>query len=1097
MSETSKPSSASEATGGVELPKQYKPADHEQRIRARWDEAKAFHADPQRVLRGEAKPYCIVIPPPNVTDRLHLGHALNNTLQDVLARAHRMKGFETLWMPGTDHAGIATQAVVERRLKKDEGITRQQLGREKFVAKVQAFKDEYEKIITDQLKLMGCSCDWDRQRFTMDEVCARAVREAFFRLFKDGLIYRGKRLVNWDPVLQTAVSDDECYEEEIDSSFFYLRYPLREMAKGPKRQSAKVSANESMPVTWNELARRGYPGAEQHGGEEQAWVTVATTRPETYLGDTAVAINPKDPRAKSLRGLFVELPLVGRIIPVIEDDYVVLPAAMQADPEAAKGDPKAVYATGFLKVTPAHDPNDYEIGQRHKDAIEACGNPVMINMLAPDGSVSDKHGWSDVGDAHLFVGLPREKARKKVLEEFKARTVDNSTATLLAETKPYRHSVKHSDRSKAIIEPYLSDQWYVKVTDDRLAPAANRALSSAFGGTGLETSATKGKEKANSDGELRFYPARYAKTYEQWHDGIRDWCISRQLWWGHRVPVWTLRDDAPLKGGDFSRSLGTLASWIREGRICGYAFGNPLTEQGLKLDLAEKNTSSEIHICVLDQDDDEIVSQLEMNGFEQDTDVLDTWFSSALWPISTMGWPNPELAGKEFDGLLQAFNPTTTLCTAREIITLWVSRMVMFERYLMPEKWAAEKTKPNALASLAENGEGRGPLPFKNVFIHAVIQDGEGRKMSKSLGNGLDPLDIIASHGSDAMRFTLCQMTTQTQDVRMPMVKDPTTGRNTSPKFDLGRNFSNKLWNAARFTMSMLASSHPTSDTSHPTSLIDRWMLSRLATATKEVDEALANFEYSNYAQTMYDLLWRDFCDWYLEAIKPTIASDKSQQAVLRTTLDCILRLLHPIMPYVTEAVYEQVRLLPEMPVKGISLASSRKGNLLCTAGWPEVSDSLRSEEIEAEFERARSLVTAIREVRAQHAVPPKRRITLHAAGAAVDAQAGALVQTLAGVETITSDVSPSGSVAMPFESSQLHLSNLKDAASAADTGAERERLQKVIADNEKSIATLEGRLNNPGYAQKAPPAMVKQTQDQLAKAKADRDAAQSALAAL
>lgn len=1093
MTEPSKPSSDSGASAaGNELPKQYKPADHEERIRARWDAAKAFHADPRRVLRGEAKPYCIVIPPPNVTDRLHLGHALNNTLQDVLARSHRMMGFETLWMAGTDHAGIATQAVVERRLKKDEGLTRQQLGREKFVAKVQAFKDEYEKIITDQLKLMGCSCDWDRQRFTMDDVCARAVREAFFRLFKDGLIYRGKRLVNWDPVLQTAVSDDECYDEELDSSFYYLRYPL--VHRGTALPGGVLS--DPQPITWNELARRGYPGAEQHPGEEQAWVTVATTRPETYLGDTAVAVNPKDRRANALRGLFVELPLVGRIIPIIEDDYVVLPAAMQADPEAAKSDPKAVFATGFLKVTPAHDPNDYEIGLRHKAAIEACGNAVLINMLAPDGSVSDKHGWTDVGDAHLFVGLPREKARKKVLEEFKARTVDNSSVPLLAETKPYRHSVKHSDRSKAIIEPYLSDQWYVKVTDDRLAPAANRALVAE---QSSKQQSSKQQIRANGDGELKFYPARYAKTYEQWHDGIRDWCISRQLWWGHRVPVWKLSDDAPLKMGDFSRSLAALASWIRERRICGYAFGNPLTERGLELDLgAKENSNQDVFICVLDPEDHEIISQLEMNGFTQDTDVLDTWFSSALWPISTMGWPDPQAAGPAFDGLLQAFNPTTTLCTAREIITLWVSRMVMFERYLMPEKWESEKKTPKALESLAHNGQGRGPLPFKNVFIHAVIQDGEGRKMSKSLGNGLDPLDIIASHGSDAMRFTLCQMTTQTQDVRMPMVKDSATGRNTSPKFDLGRNFSNKLWNAARFTMSMLgASSHPTSDIPHPTSLIDRWMLSRLATATKEINDSIANFEYSNYAQTMYDLLWRDFCDWYLEAIKPTIASDKGQQAVLRATLDCILRLLHPIMPYVTEAVYEQVRLIPAANVRGISLGASRKGDLLCTAGWPEVSASLRDEKTEAAFERARALITAIREVRSQHAVQPKRRITLHAPAGLLDADASALVQTLAGVETITPSAPAANSVAMAFESSQLHLSNLKDAAAAGDTTAERERLQKVISDNEKSIATLEGRLNNPGYAQKAPPAMVKQTQDQLAKAKADKDAAAAALAAL
>ena len=1047
------------------------------------------------MLRGEAKPYSIVIPPPNVTDRLHLGHALNNTLQDVLARSHRMMGFETLWMAGTDHAGIATQAVVERRLKKDEGITRQQLGREKFVAKVQAFKDEYEKIITDQLKLMGCSCDWDRQRFTMDDVCARAVREAFFRLFKAGLIYRGKRLVNWDPVLQTAVSDDECYDEEIDSSFYYLRYPLVHASRGP----GLPAGEDPQPVAWNELARRGYPGADQHPGEEQAWVTVATTRPETYLGDTAVAINPKDPRANSLRGLFVELPLVGRIIPVIEDDYVVLPAAMQADPEAAKSDPKAVFATGFLKVTPAHDPNDYEIGLRHKAAIEACGNQVMINMLAPDGSVSDKHGWADVGDAHLFVSLPREKARKKVLEEFKARTVDNSAASLLAETKPYRHSVKHSDRSKAIIEPYLSDQWYVKVTDDRLAPAANRALVKEQRAAGQQSG-----RAADGDGELRFYPARYAKTYEQWHDGIRDWCISRQLWWGHRVPVWSknLADSANQNVNAYAPNDDIPASHFDKlwADFPSHLDVTQLQKMGFHArDFFVPSKNEYVrYICASSSVTAIAVEQIESLGFTQDTDVLDTWFSSALWPISTMGWPNPQLAGRDFDGLLQAFNPTTTLCTAREIITLWVSRMVMFERYLMPEKWAEEKKTPRALDSLAHNGEGKGSLPFKNVFIHAVIQDGEGRKMSKSLGNGLDPLDIIASHGSDAMRFTLCQMTTQTQDVRMPMVKDPTTGRNTSPKFDLGRNFSNKLWNAARFTMSMLgSSSHPTSSISHPSSLIDRWMLSRLSTATKDINEAVANFEYSNYAQVLYDLLWRDFCDWYLEAIKPTIASDNGQQAVLRTTLDCILRLLHPIMPYVTEAVYEQVRLLPDMPVKGISLGPPRKGNLLCTAGWPEVSDSLRSEETEAEFERARSLVTAIREVRAQHTVPPKRRITLHTDGARIDAQAATLVQTLASVESISAGAVPAGAVAMAFESSQFHLSNLKDAAAAGDSGAERERLQKIISDNEKSIGTLEGRLNNPGYAQKAPPAMVKQTQDQLAKAKADRDAAKSALAAL
>jgi valyl-tRNA synthetase len=530
---------------------------------------------------------------------------------------------------------------------------------------------------------------------------------------------------------------------------------------------------------------------------------------------------------------------------------------------------------------------------------------------------------------------------------------------------------------------------------------------------------------------------------------------------------------------------------------------------------------------VRDPNDHEIVAQLEMNGFVQDSDVLDTWFSSALWPMSTMGWPNPSLAGTDFDGLLQAFNPTTTLCTAREIITLWVSRMVMFNRYLMPEGWKATERPSDGATKLETGGSGHGPLPFKNVFIHAVIQDGEGRKMSKSLGNGLDPLDIIASHGSDAMRFTLCQMTTQTQDVRMPMQKDSATGRNTSPKFDLGRNFANKLWNAARFTMTMLkaeterrrdgetesktSASHASSPTSSPRlsvssslPLVDKWMLSRLATAVGEATTAIEQFEYSNYAQSVYDLLWRDFCDWYLEAIKPTVAADPRQQAVLRASLDTILRLLHPIMPYVTEAIYEQVRLLPTASIDGLTLAAPRKGDLLCTAGWPAASDALRDSAAEATFERTRALVTALREARSQHQVAPKRKVTLHAPAGLLKPDEAALVQTLALIETIDAAPQPAGAVAITFEGKQLFLSNLRDAAAATAPGAsgsvneaERERLTKLITDSEKSIATLEGRLNNPGYAQKAPPAMVKQTQDQLAKAKADRDAANAALAAL
>ncbi|RMH30222.1 MAG: hypothetical protein D6693_00825, partial [Planctomycetota bacterium] len=779
-------------TAPREMATAYNPADHEGRVRARWDDAGAFHADPARVLSGEKPPYCVLIPPPNVTGALHLGHALNNTLQDILVRVHRMRGFETLWMPGTDHAGIATQTVVEKRILAEGGRPRAQWDREAFVAKVRQWKDEYEARITEQLKLMGCSCDWARQRFTMDEVCARAVREAFFRLFRAGLIERGKRLVNWDPVTQTALADDEVEMRQVEGAFYYLRYPLCDAEGEP--------ATASLP-----------------DGSTIDHVTVATTRPETYLGDTAVAVNPKDPRAGALRGLCVRLPIVERVIPIIEDAYVVLP-----DPD---GDAKARYATGFLKVTPAHDENDYLIGQRH-------GLP-MINVLAPDATISDRHGWDDVGGATVFVGLSREEARERVVEAFESRG-------LLEEVRrPYVHAVGHSYRSHAPIEPYLSDQWYVKVTKapetggPPLAALAQRAISAdqraTAGGTGVspvidsETASGTGvspvddratiggtgvspvigrdlvihkrslphwqrggsvyfvtfrtsagelspderdavaqacahwhgqradihlftvmpdhvhlliqpKEKAPGewwplqelihsiksysshainaargttgslwqseyydrivrdeeeyaekwryisqnpvtaglaaepgsypwtrspsrehdgrdarptgsqkgrdarptgsqkgrdarptgselpgDGEVAFHPARYAKTYEDWHENIRDWCISRQLWWGHRIPVWSrARPSDP--GPDGADTLERLAQ--SDPRVC------------------VRRSDAQIHVALLD-DAPEIVSDIESAGFERDPDVLDTWFSSALWPLSTMGWPDP------------------------------------------------------------------------------------------------------------------------------------------------------------------------------------------------------------------------------------------------------------------------------------------------------------------------------------------------------------------------------------------------------------------------------------------------------------------------
>jgi len=1063
----------------TELPSRYVPVEHEGKIWDRWLAAKAFHAQPINVLSGKKQPYCIVIPPPNVTAALHLGHALNNTLQDILARQHRMMGFETLWMPGTDHAGIATQAVVEKRVQKEENKRRKDFTREAFVEKIQAFKDEYEKVITGQLQKMGCSCDWDRQRFTMDEQCARAVYEAFFRLFQDGLIYRGKRLVNWDPALQTAVADDECYDEEVDAHFYYLDYPLTESVKLPD-------------------------------GSTIDRITVATTRPETYLGDTGVAMNPRDPRAAALVGKKVRLPLINREIPIVADDYVVLPETM-ATTEEEKNDPKAKFATGFLKVTPAHDPNDYEIGKRH--------NLAALNIMAPDGSISDKFGWSDAAEherVRSFIGLHREKSRKTIVKALEE-------AGFVREIKPYRHSIKFSDRSKAVIEPYLSDQWYVKVTDPMMAQAANAVLAA--------DQRSDGKVPTHADNTMSFNPARYSKTFEHWHSNIRDWCISRQLWWGHRIPVWYLQlpDISAGNSGSEPNSTAVLKLLVNLLQAQGVDTDQDLTIQcmsrrdSLWVVCARSESTAKLLDAVSEYCDRRINTPngrfpdkspllqmiaakcpLELSEFNsrsgyifRDPDVLDTWFSSALWPLSTLGWPSatPELA---------AFNPTSTLCTAREIITLWVSRMTMFNRYFLPQNWAKSPTSDGSYLAPANAAKGSGPIPFHDVVIHAVIQDGEGRKMSKSLGNGVDPLDIIESHGADAMRFTLCQMATQTQDVRLPVIKDSKTGKNSSPKFDLGRNFANKLWNAARFALSMIEATPGIADLSQPESLrqlsvSDKWMLTRLEAGIRACDDALANYRFNEYADTCYALVWNDFCDWYLEDIKPTVAKSAGQRAVLRASIDVILRLLHPVMPFVTESIYGTIRSLPSARIAELQLGEP--SDLLCDAAWPRATWSSGQGMPDFApavtwFERLRSLVKTIREVRAQHTVKPRRKITLHVPKDYEPLNsdgARTMVQTLADVGTITSDRPAGASVAFTFEDTELHVSDLSDLA-AIDTSAERGRLEKLIAEKDKSIATLEGRLNNPGYALKAPPHMVQQTKDELSKAIAERDAARAAL---
>ncbi|MHC4909552.1 MAG: class I tRNA ligase family protein, partial [Planctomycetota bacterium] len=580
----------STATTIGDLAKSYDPASAEAAVRARWDAADAFHAEPD----PDGRPYSIVIPPPNVTGALHAGHALNNTLQDILIRVHRMMGCNTLWMPGTDHAGIATQTVVEKRLLRD-GKRRTDFSRAGFIEQVQAWKDEYEATITGQLTSLGASCDWARQRFTMDAMCARAVREAFFRLFDDELIYRGKRLVNWDPVTKTALADDEVEMRDVDGSMWYLQYQVVD-AQGESRS----------------------------GGP--AHVTVATTRPETMLGDTAVAMNPRDPRAGELRGAFVRIPIVDRIVPIVEDDYVVLPVSLGGDP----ADAKAEIATGFLKVTPGHDPNDWEIGLRH--------DLPVINVMAPDASISADHGWDDVNDAgRAYIGLAREEARKAIVAWFD----DNG---LLESTREYAHSVGHSYRSHVAIEPFLSDQWYVRVSDDKLVGEAQRALApEQFDGTPPPRRGATTPGHAEHDGGLRFSPPRYARSYQAWHDNLRDWCISRQLWWGHQIPVWSRHGGLP-EGLDLDPSSAAIREY-----------------EGIT------------HVCVRSEDDTTTVDRLESAGFERDPDVLDTWFSSGLWPLSTMGWPDPT-AFPETVGLLETFNPTSVLCTGRDIITLWVSR---------------------------------------------------------------------------------------------------------------------------------------------------------------------------------------------------------------------------------------------------------------------------------------------------------------------------------------------------------------------------------------------------------------------------------------
>jgi valyl-tRNA synthetase len=1015
-----------------ELPKHYDHKAAQARCREIWDRGRYWHAE---AGRDSGKVFSIVIPPPNVTGALHLGHALNNTLQDILVRARRMQGCRTLWMPGTDHAGIATQAVVERRLLEEEKLSRHDLGREALVARIWAWKEQYEKRILGQLRDLGASCDWDRTRFTLDEQCGAAVRAAFFRLFQKGLVRRGKRLVNWDTFLQTAVSDDEVFHEEVKGHFWHIRYDVIDPRPG-----------------------------------EPASVTVATTRPETLLGDTAVAVHP-DPAAAldaaeaALRekraalpakeqaaleaalddlatrrrdllsglqtlaamaqaGRQVRLPLLGRAIPLVVDEW--------AKPEMG---------SGCVKITPAHDPNDYDVGRRR--------SLPMINILNPDGTLN--------AEAGPYQGLTIKKARDKVVADLEA-------AGQIVHVEDRLIDLAHSDRSKTPIEPYLADQWFIRM--DELAQPALDAVA---------------------QGRVRIVPERYAKSYLDWLSEKRDWPVSRQLWWGHRIPIWHV---AGVGEADLQAALVGRATVAWKPDDAGGWF-----------------------VC----SSDEALPAESIAGkpLVRDPDVLDTWFSSALWPHSTLGWPRstPELA---------AFYPTTALVTSRDILTLWVARMVIM--------------------GIFDTGE----IPFHEVSIHPKILDRYGETMSKSKGNGVDPVDVIESLGADALRFALAGMATETQDVRMPVdfqcpacsaLVEQTVQNRTKPridcpkcgqpfrtqwasapadlalprgpavseKFEAGRNFSNKLWNATRFVLMNLegfaATPVAVADLADAP-LEDRWLASRLATVVRETSAAIDEFRYAEAARVLYAFAWDEFCSAYLELCKARLADPAHRdraRAMLLLGLDTILRLLHPIMPFVTEEIWQHLATV----AAGRRMPWDAAGPLpesIMVAAWPAPPAAWSDATTEARFGTFLAVVGAIREIRARQNVPPKTRVSvvirtspetttllepLHTAIASMAvADLAAVGPAAAGPPTATT-------------ASAAGCDVFVDLAGLVDVAAEIVRLEKEIEKTGGFIEAKRRKLADEKFTARAPEAVVAKERAQLAELEAKRAAGQAALADL
>ncbi len=923
----------------AELPKQYDPQEAQRRWYDFWLAKGYFHADPA----SDKPPYTIVIPPPNVTGALHLGHALNNTIQDILIRWRRMQGYDALWMPGTDHAGIATQAVVETRLRKEEGKSRHDIGREELVRRIWAWKDEYEKRILGQLRQMGCSCDWERTHFTLDEDCTRAVRTTFFELFKADKIFRGKRLVNWDAHLQTAVADDEIEYEETNGQLWTIRYPVE-------------------------------------GSDES--LLVATTRPETMLGDTAVAVHPSDERYKHLVGRRVVLPLTNRTIPIIGDGLLV--------------DPK--FGTGCVKVTPAHDPNDYACGLRN--------NLPQINLLNPDGTYNENAG--------PYATLDRYVVRKRVVADLEA-------AGLLVKVEPHKNRVGLSDRSKTPIEPYLSDQWFVRM--DQLAQTAIEAVE---------------------NGAVKITPERYAKTYLDWLGEKRDWCISRQLWWGHRIPVWRMKGDVNAFNNNY-KLRSSLARWQADNR----SYFGVYDSNNYTFDLEKQIDKGEyVYVC-LQQDDPEIVDALEQDGFfEQDPDVLDTWFSSALWPQLVRDFDISEDPAR-------SYYPTSVLSTARDIITLWIARMVIFGQFNCKD------------------------VPFKNVYIHPVIQDGKGQRMSKSKGNGVDPLDIIDLYGADALRFGLALLATETQDIRIPVERAKLPdGRevNTSERFEQARTFPNKVWNLARLILMNLEGYTPAALNPADLTVEDRWILSRLSSITTETTADLENFRFAEATKRLRDFTWNDVCDRYVEFLKNRLRDPVARpvaQRVLAGLLDGLCRLLHPTTPFLTESIWQA--LAEVAPERGL-LHPAPAAESVCIAPWPDYPAAWLDPEAEAVVAQWQDKIKAILNLRAERKVPAKAKIQpVIVAGAATLATlrlGEAFIRALtdaASLDLRTEFTKPAEFASTVLGDAEIIL----PLDGLVDKDAEQARHRKAITDIDKQLAAIRAKLGNEGFLARAPADVV------------------------